>query len=185
MIRLPGSTSTVAPINTFDLFVILSNCPNLISFPILVKSWYYFTVIKMKAIICVCLVGMVAVVLARPNDDKYTDKYDNVDLDEVLENDRLREPYLKCVVDKGKCAPDAKELKSKILNFFLLNLFLTRIGAKGFIEKKYLSTFYILKRGTGLSVFFNLSKHTEVLFHRATHITKKIYASILVTRHID
>nr|QRF70953.1 chemosensory protein [Semiothisa cinerearia] len=68
----------------------------------------------MKAIVCVCLFAVVAVTVARPNEDKYTTKYDNVDVDEILKNDRLFKPYSDCILDVGKCAPDAKELKSHV-----------------------------------------------------------------------
>nr|ANA75025.1 putative chemosensory protein 7 [Ectropis obliqua] len=68
----------------------------------------------MKGIVCVCLFAMAAAALARPDGDHYTDKYDNINVDEILENSRLRDPYLSCVLDVGKCAPEAKELKSHI-----------------------------------------------------------------------
>lgn len=46
---------------------------------------------------------------------KFTTKYDNVNLDEILNNDRLFSKYLDCVLDKpgSKCTPDGLELKSK------------------------------------------------------------------------
>lgn len=45
-------------------------------------------------------------------DDKYTTKYDNVDIDQVLGNERLLKNYVDCLLDKGSCTPDAMELKS-------------------------------------------------------------------------
>lgn len=42
----------------------------------------------------------------------YETKYDNIDLDEVLKNDRLRKNYIKCLINNGPCTPDAQELKS-------------------------------------------------------------------------
>ncbi|KAL1459680.1 hypothetical protein WDU94_011637 [Cyamophila willieti] len=41
----------------------------------------------------------------------YTTKYDNVDLDEILANDRLFSNYYKCLLDQGNCSPDGAELK--------------------------------------------------------------------------
>lgn len=65
----------------------------------------------MKAVV-LCFLGVLVVVLARPGDKPtYTDKYDNVNIDEIIENKRLLLPYLKCMLEQGKCAPDAKELK--------------------------------------------------------------------------
>ncbi|KAL4715028.1 hypothetical protein ACJJTC_003179 [Scirpophaga incertulas] len=60
----------------------------------------------------VCLFALVAVSCALPQ--KYTDKYDNVNLSEIIGNRRLLIPYVKCTLDQGKCSPDGKELKSHI-----------------------------------------------------------------------
>lgn len=65
----------------------------------------------MKAIVLVCFLGVAAVALARPNEDLYTDKYDNVNIKEILENPRLLNPYVECILEKGKCTPDGKELR--------------------------------------------------------------------------
>ncbi|KAJ8925791.1 hypothetical protein NQ315_009641 [Exocentrus adspersus] len=46
--------------------------------------------------------------------DKYTTKYDNVDLDSILKNERLLKNYINCLLDKGKCSNDAAELKKDI-----------------------------------------------------------------------
>ncbi|CAB3234968.1 unnamed protein product [Arctia plantaginis] len=67
----------------------------------------------MKCIIILCLFGLAAVAYARPN-GTYTDKYDSINLDEILKNRRLLIPYVKCILDEGKCTPEGKELKSHI-----------------------------------------------------------------------
>ncbi|XP_012273360.1 ejaculatory bulb-specific protein 3 [Orussus abietinus] len=42
----------------------------------------------------------------------YSDKYDYVNVDEILANDRLRDQYYKCFMDTGPClTPDAKFFK--------------------------------------------------------------------------
>lgn len=52
---------------------------------------------------------------------KYTSKYDNINLDEVLHNKRLLDAYVKCLISKGPCTNDAAELKRKFkLSFELL-----------------------------------------------------------------
>ncbi|KAG5320983.1 PEB3 protein, partial [Pseudoatta argentina] len=51
---------------------------------------------------------VVAVVLA---EEKYTTKYDNIDLDTILTSERLLKNYVNCLLDKGSCTPDGKELK--------------------------------------------------------------------------
>nr|ALN66864.1 chemosensory protein [Phenacoccus solenopsis] len=52
-----------------------------------------------------------AVSVAYAEEEKFTDKYDNVDLDEVLKNERLFNSYYKCLMDQGKCTPEGAELK--------------------------------------------------------------------------
>lgn len=42
----------------------------------------------------------------------YETKYDNIDLDELLKNDRLRKNYVKCLLNEGPCTPDGLELRS-------------------------------------------------------------------------
>ncbi|XP_013187515.2 allergen Tha p 1 [Amyelois transitella] len=67
----------------------------------------------MKACIALCLFALVAAALARPQ-SHYTDRYDNMDLNEILNNRRLLIPYIQCVLGEGKCTPDGRELKSHI-----------------------------------------------------------------------
>lgn len=55
----------------------------------------------------------ISVVLCEADKEKgYETKYDNIDLDEILKNDRLRKNYVKCLVNDGPCTPDGQELKS-------------------------------------------------------------------------
>ncbi|XP_050306266.1 ejaculatory bulb-specific protein 3-like [Anthonomus grandis grandis] len=65
---------------------------------------------KLLVISCV-LMGVLVVCLA---DDKYTTKYDNVDLDQILQSDRLLRNYVNCLLEKGKCTPDGVELKKNL-----------------------------------------------------------------------
>ncbi|XP_072747986.1 allergen Tha p 1-like [Anoplolepis gracilipes] len=53
----------------------------------------------------------VACVLA---DDKYTTKFDNIDLDAILKSERLLKNYVNCLLEKGSCTPDGKELKENL-----------------------------------------------------------------------
>nr|UVB79207.1 chemosensory protein 1 [Heortia vitessoides] len=64
-----------------------------------------------KYLIVLCCI--VAAVVARPS-DKYTDKYDNLNLDEILGNKRLLQAYVNCILEKGKCSPEGKELKEHL-----------------------------------------------------------------------
>lgn len=60
-------------------------------------------------------------------DDKYTTKYDNIDLDTILASDRLLKNYANCILDKGNCTPDGKELKGE--DFLSILLIITLIIA--------------------------------------------------------
>jgi hypothetical protein len=59
----------------------------------------------------IAILALIAVVAAA--DEKYATKFDNIDLDSILESDRLFSNYFKCLLDEGKCTPDGTELKRK------------------------------------------------------------------------
>uniref|UniRef100_A0A310SB41 Chemosensory protein 05 n=1 Tax=Chrysomela lapponica TaxID=153811 RepID=A0A310SB41_CHRLA len=65
----------------------------------------------MKCVIVLCFVMVCASVMARPEDSKYTSKYDNVDLDAIVKNDRLLRNYVDCLLGKKKCSKDGEQLK--------------------------------------------------------------------------
>ncbi|XP_046662390.1 ejaculatory bulb-specific protein 3-like [Homalodisca vitripennis] len=56
---------------------------------------------------------LVASVVAAPA-EMYTTKFDNVDLQQILHNERLLLSYFNCLVDKGRCTPDGEELKKSL-----------------------------------------------------------------------
>ncbi|KAJ8925809.1 hypothetical protein NQ315_009659 [Exocentrus adspersus] len=45
---------------------------------------------------------------------KYTTKYDNIDLGEIISNERLLKNYVDCLLEKGRCTPDGLELKKNM-----------------------------------------------------------------------
>ncbi|KAK9509788.1 hypothetical protein O3M35_007024 [Rhynocoris fuscipes] len=51
----------------------------------------------------------------------YTSKYDNIDVDKILSNDRILSQYIKCLMDEGNCTNEGKELKSKC-KIYLFNI---------------------------------------------------------------
>ncbi|XP_072386791.1 ejaculatory bulb-specific protein 3-like [Diabrotica undecimpunctata] len=53
--------------------------------------------------------------------EKYSTKYDNVDLDEILKSDRLLNNYIACIMDRGSCTPDGKELKDNLADALQTN----------------------------------------------------------------
>nr|ARO70312.1 Chemosensory protein 8 [Dendrolimus punctatus] len=46
--------------------------------------------------------------------EQYTDRYDNMNIDEIMANRKLLIPYIKCALDMGRCTPEGKELKEHI-----------------------------------------------------------------------
>lgn len=65
---------------------------------------------QMKYCIVIALAVAVTLCAARPQ-TKYTTKYDNIDIEQILRSDRLFNNYFKCLMDEGKCTPDGRELK--------------------------------------------------------------------------
>lgn len=68
-----------------------------------------------KLIVVSMLVCLAWVVLAE--ETKYTNKFDNVNLDDILNSDRLLTNYVKCLKGTGKCTPDGTELKRKFREY--------------------------------------------------------------------
>lgn len=44
----------------------------------------------------------------------YTTKYDNINLNDLMKNDRMRKNYVSCLLNEGPCTPDGSELKSAL-----------------------------------------------------------------------
>lgn len=64
------------------------------------------------------LVGLAVVAAGARKGEFYSDKYDNIDIEGILENDRTREQYLKCFMDEGPCVtPDAVFFKGNRIEF--------------------------------------------------------------------
>ncbi|KAI5711231.1 hypothetical protein M8J76_008608 [Diaphorina citri] len=64
---------------------------------------------KVLAVAVCCAV--IASCLAKPQTKKYTTKYDNINLEEIIHNDRLLNNYYECLIGTGNCTPDGAELK--------------------------------------------------------------------------
>lgn len=60
--------------------------------------------------VIVVLLGLV-VALCAAQESKYTTRYDGIDIEQILTSDRLFNNYFNCLMDKGKCTPDGRELK--------------------------------------------------------------------------
>ena len=66
------------------------------------------------------LVASLIIVEAQVN----SDRLDSVNIDEVLANKRLLQAYIKCTLDKGRCTPEGRELKSESFLIYVLKLFI-------------------------------------------------------------
>jgi len=82
----------------------------------------------MHSLLGLLVVALVAAVgLAAPADklDKYTNKYDGVDIDQILASDRLVNNYFNCLMERGPCTPEGTELRGemKIHQFIRIVLF--------------------------------------------------------------
>ncbi|XP_076170586.1 ejaculatory bulb-specific protein 3-like [Ptiloglossa arizonensis] len=61
--------------------------------------------------VAVVFLAVVACALAS---EKYTTKYDNIDLDQILKSDRLLNNYVNCLLEIGSCTADGKELRKSL-----------------------------------------------------------------------
>lgn len=61
---------------------------------------------------------------AAADEEIYSDKYDYVDVDSILNNDRIRNQYYECFMDLAPClTPDAKFFKGmEFIVFFLCEI---------------------------------------------------------------
>ncbi|KAL3289154.1 hypothetical protein HHI36_003590 [Cryptolaemus montrouzieri] len=62
----------------------------------------------MKIAVAVVLVFFVTGIIG---DDFYTSKYDNLDVEGILKNDRLLLSYHKCLLEGIRCTPEGEELR--------------------------------------------------------------------------
>ncbi|XP_073973341.1 ejaculatory bulb-specific protein 3-like [Rhodnius prolixus] len=64
----------------------------------------------MNCLLPICFLSMLAVACSATS--TYSTSYDNLDLDEILNNSRLYTRYFQCLTNKARCTPDGKELKA-------------------------------------------------------------------------
>nr|UEN71179.1 chemosensory protein 3 [Gregopimpla kuwanae] len=65
----------------------------------------------MKYFVVALAALVVVAVSAKP---QYTTKYDNINLDEILKSERLLKNYVNCLMERGTCTADGKELKASL-----------------------------------------------------------------------
>jgi hypothetical protein len=68
----------------------------------------------MKLFLVLVLVALSLAEAARiRRQDKYTTKYDDFNIDEVLASDRLVDGYFNCIMGRGKCTPEGEGLRGE------------------------------------------------------------------------
>nr|WJJ63297.1 chemosensory protein 12 [Pachyrhinus yasumatsui] len=74
----------------------------------------------MKGFVVLLFVGLSGLAYCRPDDDDehYPTKFDGIDLDALLNNDRLLHQYVQCLLDKGNCTKEGQLLKKYIREAF-------------------------------------------------------------------
>lgn len=61
-----------------------------------------------------CFIFFALVVVVVVSADKYTNKYDDIDVDRILQNGRVLTNYIKCMLDEGPCTNEGRELKKTL-----------------------------------------------------------------------
>lgn len=68
-----------------------------------------------------CIVVLAALACCAFSADFYTNKYDNINIDNILSNNRLLTNYINCLLEKGRCNEDGKTLKEIIPDALITN----------------------------------------------------------------
>lgn len=61
--------------------------------------------------VCLIFLGLIAVAFAA---EGYTTKFDDIDIDRILQNNRVLTNYIKCLLDEGPCTNEGRELKKTL-----------------------------------------------------------------------
>lgn len=66
----------------------------------------------MKIIVqVVCFLVVIVVVFGQT----YNSRFDDINVDEILQNKRVLKNYIKCMLDEGPCTAEGREFRSKCL----------------------------------------------------------------------
>lgn len=66
----------------------------------------------MRSIFVIIFIAICVVVAA---EEKLSSKYDDIDVDKILQNNRVLTNYIKCILGEGSCTAEGRELKSKFI----------------------------------------------------------------------
>ncbi|XP_047118310.1 ejaculatory bulb-specific protein 3-like [Schistocerca piceifrons] len=65
----------------------------------------------MELAVAALSVLLLATLVAAAPPDKYDARYDHMDVDAVLRNQRILASYIKCMLDTGPCTPEGRALR--------------------------------------------------------------------------
>lgn len=71
-----------------------------------------------------CFILVITMIYCTLAEEKYSNKYDNFDIDKVLNNDRILTSYIKCLMEEGNCTNEGRDLKSKSILYFIYTAYL-------------------------------------------------------------
>ncbi|CAL1687532.1 unnamed protein product [Lasius platythorax] len=66
----------------------------------------------MKKYFLILLTSLMTLVIATT--EKYTRKYDDVEVDRILQNNRVLNNYIRCMLDEGPCTAEGRELRKTL-----------------------------------------------------------------------
>ncbi|XP_044726922.1 ejaculatory bulb-specific protein 3-like [Chrysoperla carnea] len=67
----------------------------------------------MKLSVVFVIVAFATIVYAAPQSG-YSTKFDSIDLEAIIANDRLVDSYVACLLERGKCTAEGEELKKNM-----------------------------------------------------------------------
>ncbi|EZA60473.1 ObirCsp6 [Ooceraea biroi] len=65
----------------------------------------------MKGYFLILLTSLIALALAA---ERYPVKYDDVDVERILQNNRVLTNYIRCMLDEGPCTAEGRELRKTL-----------------------------------------------------------------------
>ncbi|XP_037295107.1 ejaculatory bulb-specific protein 3 [Manduca sexta] len=68
----------------------------------------------MKIFLCITIIIVQILLTYAEVNSTYTTEYDGFDIREVMRNERLLTSYVNCLLDKGPCTAEGKELKKNL-----------------------------------------------------------------------
>ncbi|XP_020279508.1 ejaculatory bulb-specific protein 3-like [Pseudomyrmex gracilis] len=60
------------------------------------------------------LLLLASVIVLTNATEKYTVKYDNINVDSILQNNRVLTNYIRCMLDEGPCTSEGRELRKTL-----------------------------------------------------------------------